>query len=314
MMECLSVSSESELGGDPVDLVNLAIVTVAYNPDLEILGRQLGQLPAAALKIVVDNAPQARSCAQLQHLVAGHGALFLQNNRNMGLAAALNRGVKYAQQTRPNCRLVLLLDQDTEPGEIGVAQLVAGYERAAGLAGKPCCIGPRLVDVVTGLDHGFHQIRGLRWIRCFPKPDCNTPILLDNLNGSGTLMPLRLFDELGGLEEDFFIDHVDTEWAFRVLAAGYLLYGIPDVAFRHRMGEKSHRFWLFGWRVWPDRSPQRHYYLFRNAMRLMHRNYVPRVWKAWALAKLMVTFLAHLLFDRRRSAQVQNMIRGIWDA
>jgi len=95
------------------------------------------------------------------------------------------------------------------------------------------------------------------------------------------------------------------------LAAGYALYGMPQVGFIHRMGEASVRFWLFGWRVWPSRSPRRHYFLFRNAVILMRRDYVPAVWKAWAVAKLLVTFAVHALTDPRRKEQCRAMLRGL---
>lgn len=296
-----------------VDLSLLAIVIVTYNPDLEILRRQLSQLPATALRVVVDNASRAELHAEIVRMAEEHGVTLLQNEMNMGLPAALNRGARHAQQIRSTCRLLLLLDQDTEPGTEGVEHLVTSYGRVMALVGKPCCLGPRLVDVATGLDHGFHQIRGWRWSRFFPALDCHTPVPLANLNGSGTLMSMTMFNALGGLEEDFFIDHVDTEWAFRVLAAGYGLYGAPDVVFGHRMGELSRRFWFLGWRIWPDRSPQRHYYLFRNAVRLMSRSYVPGVWKSWALIKLGLTLVVHATIDPARSSQIRHMARGIKD-
>ncbi|TAM59932.1 MAG: glycosyltransferase [Rhodanobacter sp.] len=298
-----------------VDLALVAIVTVTYNPDPEILDRQLGQLPSAALKVVVDNASRPELRAKVMRVVAERRALLLQNDTNRGLPAAINQGAGYAQHARPSCRFLLLLDQDSEPGVTGgvtgVEQLIARYEPIAALAGRPCCIGPRLIDVATGLDHGFHQIRGWRWSRTFPSPDCRTPVPVANLNGSGTLMPLILFNQLGGLEEDFFIDHVDTEWAFRVLDAGFGLYGVPDVSFIHRMGESSLRFWWMGWRIWPRRSPLRHRYLYRNAVWLMRRSYVPTVWKAWALAKLLLTLLVHMAFDCQRISQIAAMFHGV---
>ena len=293
------------------DLALLAIVTVAYNPDLGVLSRQLDQLPVAALKVIVDNASSPELRPGIAHLAKVHSALLLQNETNSGLPAALNQGVRSARQMRPSLCFLLLLDQDTEPGEGGVENLIASYETISTLAAKRCCIGPRLVDAQTRLDYGFHQIRGWRWVRNFPPDGSHQPIPLANLNGSGTLMPQSLFDELGGLEEDFFIDHVDTEWAFRVLAAGYGLYGVPDVVFQHRMGERSLRIWFFGWRIWPERTPQRHYYLFRNAVRLMHRPYVPIVWKAWAIAKLLLTFLKTFVFGPQRTAQISSMWRGM---
>jgi rhamnosyltransferase len=76
------------------------------------------------------------------------------------------------------------------------------------------------------------------------------------------------------------------------------------------MGEASRRIWLFGWRVWPSRSPQRHYYLFRNAVALMRRQYVPVVWKTWAVAKLVLTAVVHGLHGDRRREQLQQMWRG----
>ncbi|MGH8283921.1 MAG: glycosyltransferase family 2 protein [Gammaproteobacteria bacterium] len=295
------------------DSSTVAVVSVTYNPDLEILDRQLSQLPASALKVIVDNASQLELRRHIRRVAADHGAVLLQNDSNLGLPAALNQGARYAQQTQPACEFLLLLDQDTEPGIDGVERLIARYDPIAAAFGKACCIGPRLLDVSTGLEYGFHQITGWRWVRKFPGPDSHAPVPLANLNGSGTLLPLTLFNKLGGFEEDFFIDHVDTEWAFRVLAAGYGLYGVPDITFQHRMGEQSLRFWWFGWRIWPKRSPQRHYYLFRNAVRLMRRHYVPKVWKIWALAKLLLTVLTFIIFDQRRRSQLRSMIIGVRD-
>lgn len=293
------------------DNPGIAVITVTYNPDLDILDRQLGQLPPSALKVVVDNASRPELRSKVGRVVEKHAAIMLQNDANLGLPAALNRGARYAQKTQPACRFLLLLDQDTEPGTGSVERLVASYDQLAETHGRACCIGPRLVDVATGLDHGFHKIRHWRWSRSFPASHSQTPIAVANLNGSGTLMPFTLFNELGGLEEDFFIDLVDTEWSFRVVAAGYKLYGIPNISFSHRMGERSLRIWWFGWRVWPYRSPQRHYYLFRNAMRLTRRSYVPRVWKVWAAIKLGQTFMVYAIFDAERGSQVRNMARGI---
>ncbi len=50
-------------------------------------------------------------------------------------------------------------------------------------------------------------------------------------------VPIDLFLNLGGFEDDLFIDHVDTELAFRVQAHGYRLYGIPQAVFRNCMGD-----------------------------------------------------------------------------
>ncbi len=289
----------------------LATITVTYNPDVELLRKQLSQLPANAIRIVIDNASAPDRVGPLRTLAQAQGVLLVVNAANRGLAAAANQGIEIARAK--GCGSVLLLDQDTEPGAAGVSGLRDAYSLLLAKGMAPGCIGPRLIDETTGLEHGFHRIRGRRWVREYPSPDATAPVQCANLNGSGTLVPMKVFDVLGGLDAAMFIDHVDTEWSFRVLAAGFGLYGAPNVVFRHRMGERSLRFWFLRWRVWPWRSPLRHRFLFRNAVWLMHRNYVPTIWKCWALAKLVLTIVVHLLFDSQRFRQVAAMMRGIRD-
>lgn len=291
--------------------MNLATVTVTYNPDLTLLDAQLRQLPADALRVVVDNASSPDLREPLRALCEAHGVVFIANAENLGLATGLNIGARKALELAPDLAYLLLLDQDTEPGPDGVQSLVKAYETVLERGDPPGCAGPRMVDAHTGLQHGFHCMTRWRWLRQFPSATQTEPVLLANLNGSGTLIPAHIYRELGGLDDALFIDHVDTEWSFRVLAGGYALYGMPQVGFVHRMGEASVRFWLFGWRVWPSRSPRRHYFLFRNAVILMRRDYVPAVWKAWAVAKLLVTFAVHALTDPRRKEQCQAMLRGL---
>jgi rhamnosyltransferase len=297
------------MAADATDAAGLATVTVTYQPDLALLETQLAALPPAAWKVLVDNASRPELRDGLRQLAAAYPrVLLVENDANLGLAAALNAGAERAMQAPANARLLLLLDQDSEPGPGGVEALLAAYARLQQADPALGCIGPALLDVDTGVEHGFHQARGWRWTRRFPTT--NAPLRVDNLNGSGTLVSSALFRELGGLSSDFFIDHVDTDWAFRVLASGHSLYGIPSVRFRHRMGQRGIRFWFLGWRVWPQRSPLRHYYLYRNSARLLRSPHVPAVWKLWAPVKLGLTALVHGLFDAERGAQLRQMARG----
>lgn len=295
--------------GSAADPSTIAIITVTYNPDIVVLEKQLAQLPAQALKVLVDNASSPMLLDRVRALAAGRSDIrLLENKVNEGLAKALNQGARIAQAANPECRFLLLLDQDTEPGQGGVEALAGAFQRLAATNPRLGCVGPRLLDANTGLEHGFHQISGWRWVRRFPRDD--QPVPVANLNGSGTFVSVETFNRVGGLSDDFFIDHVDTDWAFRVQACGYELFGLPGICFRHRMGVTGIRFWCLGWRVWPYRSPGRHYYLFRNTVRLLRQPQVPLVWKAWAPAKLMITFFVHLTVDPDRRAQVGQMVRG----
>jgi rhamnosyltransferase len=297
-----------------IDLSELATVTVTYNPNHNMLRTQLLALPANSLKIIVDNAspPETRKEFRILRDIVPNMHL-VENADNVGLAVALNQGVNLARALRPHATWCLLLDQDSEPQPGSIPALLAAMENLLRRGIKVGSIGPLLVDADIGLSHGFHQATHWRWRRVYPPAGSAEPVPCTNLNGSGTLMPMELFAIAGGLDESFFIDHIDTEWSFRLLAHGYTLWGIPQALFRHRMGQRSLRYWLFGWRLWPHRSPLRHYYLFRNALWLMKRSYVPFVWKFWASVKLTLTLVVHMLFDPERRAQLLAMIQGLRD-
>jgi rhamnosyltransferase len=290
----------------------LATVTVTYHPDPHILRIQLCALPENSFKLLIDNASSEEAIREMQALAATIPNIHLvTNSTNIGLAAALNQGVRLVKQLHPTAKWCLLLDQDSEPDENSVNALLAGMEQLMQQGEKVGSVGPKLIDITTGLSHGFHQPTRWLWRRIHPGEEATKPVPCSNLNGSGTLVSLQLFEEMSGLDESLFIDHVDTEWAFRLLAHGYTLWGIPQAVFRHRMGQNSLRYWLFGWHVWPHRSSLRHYYLFRNALWLMKRPYVPFVWKFWASIKLALTLTVHMLFDTSRRTQLQAMIRGL---
>lgn len=291
---------------------DLATVTVTFNPSLAELQAQLNVLPAHCIKVIMDNASKPDIWEEVVALAGKFQNIHLiRSETNLGLAAALNYGVDWLATLTPTPQFVLLLDQDSEPQPGSIATLLAGFGQLRAKGHKVGCVGPLLADPDTGLTHGFHQSTRWRWTRAYPLAGTATPVPCANLNGSGTLVPLALFQQLGGLDEALFIDHVDTEWAFRVMAHGYSLWGIPSAVFAHSMGQASVRFWLLGWRVWPVRPPHRHYYLYRNAAMLMKRPYVPMVWKTWAAIKLLFTTVVMAITGPSRWQQIKNMWHGL---
>jgi rhamnosyltransferase len=308
-MTAMQAAPRAGTGPGEATGISLATITVTYVPDIAIVARQLAGLPRDALRVIVDNGSDASLVEQLAQLARDENAVLLPNGRNLGLAAGLNIGIAYAREAQ--CSRVLLLDQDSEPDAGAVTSLCNAFDALQASGVRPGCVGPAIVDIETGLEHGFHAFRGLRPVRIHGAG--TDPVRCIGLNGSGLLFEIRLADELGGFDESLFIDHVDTDWSFRVGASGYGLFGVPRARFRHRMGARSIRFWWLRWRVWPYRTPARHRQLFRNAIRLMRRPYAPAVWKCWAVVKLAATLSVHLLFDAKRFEQAAAMLRGVRD-
>lgn len=288
-----------------------AVVTATFNPDPGLLGRQLAALADAPAVFVVDDGSEPAARDAVRALVAGRpGMVLIEQERNTGLAAALNAGAQAALDAMPGCEYLLFLDQDTEPGRGGAGRLVAAAAALQALEPRTALVGPVMVDAETGLSHGVHVVRGWCWRRTHPAVDA-APVRCASVNGSGMVVAADAWRSLGGFDEALFIDHVDTEYSFRASHAGFFLYAVPQVRFVHRMGQRSLRFWLGRWRIWPHRAPRRHYFLFRNAVVLMRRRGVPVVWKAWAALKLGITALVHAIADAERGEQLRSMAAGV---
>ena len=303
-----------DIAKNPLEKDAFVAITVTFHPDLEVLTRQVAALGELAAVVIVDNGSTVAEMEGLRALVSRtHCRIFLvEAGQNLGLAAGLNLGVAEAKRRVPGSSALLLLDQDSEFPNDAPGKLLLRLNQLQAEYGTACCVGPSMDDISTGMSHGFHHIvGGWRWARTYPASMGTTPLPVDNLNGSGTTMPLVLYELLGGMDADLFIDHVDTDWSFRVLAAGGMLFGDPTISFTHRMGEAGRRVWLLGWRVWPERSPLRHRFLYRNTLILLRRPYVPRVWKCWAIAKMIVTFVITLAIDPRRGLQMRAIWAGI---
>lgn len=289
-------------------------VTVTYFPDLAQLEAQGAVLPPAAAWVLVDNGSPAEAVAALERLCGNRQrTLLLRNACNRGLAAALNQGVAALHACWPEVSHVLLLDQDCLPEPGSVARLDATYRALRDSEYPVGAVGPLLIDADSSVSHGFHQQRGWCWHRYYPTAGDRDPVPCHNLNGSGTYLRVEDFLRWGGLDEALFIDHLDTEWSFRLLSRGVTLWGAPQAVFRHSMGRATRRLWLFGWRPWPSRSPLRHYYLYRNTLHLLRRGPATGVWRFWATVRLVFNYLLQYLAGAEGRAQRSAMRRGLTD-
>ena len=239
--------------------IKIAAITVTYHPLRSLLAKQMHEL-YDCIWIVVDNGSSGQETIEVKQLLKNRSdTYFFKNENNLGLAAAINQGVAYLDELKLDVDFVLLLDQDSVPMPESIHFLYTQLINLEHQGFRVGCVGPKLMDTRTAAQHGFHQMHHGIWSRYYPAENSKDPVPCANINGSGTLMRKSLFDELGGLDSSFFIDHIDTEWSFRMLSRGYELFGIPHAVFEHQMGEDSLRFWLFGWNIWPLRSPLRQY-------------------------------------------------------
>jgi hypothetical protein len=128
------------MGNLLIDTGRLIRETVTYNSEHTPLYAQLRALPAGSLKIIVDNGSAAACVEALTGLKARIPNLHLVFNQdNLGLAAALNQGVRLGhnlEQTNLTWKSQLNVPGSTVPEWAGKA--LSTERRSQARNGSPC--------------------------------------------------------------------------------------------------------------------------------------------------------------------------------
>jgi rhamnosyltransferase len=293
----------------------LACIIVTYNPDRETFSRLITQLLKSSVSIyVVDNWFSGEATEYVLDLCERHvGRItFIPLKKNYGISKAINTGVERAREDKHS--LVMLFDQDSVPqdGLLDEMQVVA--RRVSVSDDQVAAIAPRLYDPRSRV---FFKHAVLKWglwkkIGC----DCGNGELMrcEFINSSGSLIFLKHWDRIGPFREDFFIDHVETEWYMRVRHLGLNCYRYCSEAYlEHHMGDDVCRYWLGKWRFMPRRSPLRHYTIIRNGIWMWRMRHVPFAWITNSLMKIGFTLAYFSLFDREKKMQFLYILKGIRD-
>ena len=291
---------------------SLASVIVTYNADPNTLQTLLDRLAPQVNRIfVVDN---GSSNAQLINQTAelfSHVRVILCPT-NLGLGHAHNLGIQACRDA--GMTMVLLLDQDSLPRNNMVEKLITAFDQLSQTSGKVAAVGPHYKGSRTGHRSFFVQFNRFRFRKCFcNRGEDGQTILADMLISSGCLIPLSAIDTIGGMDEELFIDHVDTDWFLRAKSLGWRSYGVCDALMEHTLGEQTIRVWWGRWRYLPLHQPFRYYYIYRNSLLLYRRKYPDRFWKQADILRLIMMFVIFSFFGNQKLGNMRMTLLGIKD-
>ena len=289
--------------------MTVCAVIVSYQPELQSLQQLVSAVaPQVGAVVLVDNASNGVwQQALSQTLAACRGAL-LRQPCNVGLAAAQNAGIDWARSQ--GFQHVLLLDQDSEPGEGMVVALLAALQNLS-CENQVGAVGPRFHDRREDRDAPFVRIGFPRSQKVWCESDTQS-IACDFLISSGALIPIEVLDSVGAMDAGLFIDNVDMEWSFRARAKGYALYGVCSATMHHHLGD-DRRALPFGVGKIVVHGPVRLYYMMRNRLRLYGMRHTPRVWIAQDVPRVLVKLFLFGVLIGPRWRNLRFMLRGLWD-
>lgn len=285
----------------------LALV-VLYRPDPVLVANQ-----RAALDGQIDGVVYVDNGAGAPALSRTHGSSVLRpedvvigDGENVGLAAALNRGLDHIRSA--GAHYALLLDQDSIPGTDMVSTL------ARGLALDPShtvAAGPAIQDDLSGKPEYFARLRLPFNSRIHNAEQAGSEFFdVDFLITSGTLVSLDLLSRAGPMDESLFIDCIDFDWSFRARHRGLRLVATFSTTMLHRRGDDLAKTPFGPLRV---HSAHRIYYMHRNRVRLYRRRHVPLAWKVHDVARMVIKLALLSMFVTGRRARLTAALRGIRD-
>ncbi len=292
----------------PKSVATTVAVIVTFHPDAQRLREGLQAiLPQVAAVVVVDNGSWEPG---LDAITASPRVTLIKLETNRGIGSAQNCGIEWAKNQ--GAEFVLLLDQDSVPASAMVDHLVQAHDRlrAAGL--QVGAVGPAQLDGFEASRARFTRFRRARYSQVVVLPE--TPSLLcDMLIASGCLIPISVLNAVGSMNEDLFIDKVDTEWCLRVGRAGYSMHGVPAAKLHHRLGESVLTIaWWRGKRL-PVHQPFRYYYMVRNSILLQRMPRMRWAWRAADLAQLAQIILFHGFLAPAARQNRPMILRGLRD-
>jgi rhamnosyltransferase len=275
----------------------ICAVVVTFRPEANVWDNLAKLRCQAETLVVVDNGSPPESLAPFRALPADAGFTLIENKANLGIAAALNAGVRWAK-TR-GFEYVVLFDQDSAVTDGFIKTMLATYESHP-QRDRVAIVTPTQRERVTG------QTRGQECAR-----DGGPLVAIT----SGSLMPTAIFDQCGWFEEELIIDGVDHEYCFRVRALGYTLAQCREAILMVAVGSlRCHE--VLGLKIMARHySARRRYYITRNRLVI-----VGRFWKehpAWCYRQLrdvVQDTIKVICFEEQRRPKLQNTVRGIHDA
>ncbi|HEY4772854.1 MAG TPA: glycosyltransferase family 2 protein [Steroidobacteraceae bacterium] len=283
---------------DDAARADVCAVLVTYHPDSGFPQRLRDILQQVATVVVVDNGSASAQLELLRDLAAEHRAALVLNGANLGLARALNVGIEHAAAL--GFSWAVLLDQDSRIDGDMVKSLVAVRESFTdktrlGIIGAGFREKHRISAKIARLEN-----RGNEWQE------------VETVITSGSMLSLSAYRHIGPFREDFFIDHVDTEYCARARARGYRVVRTLRPLMTHSIGRPTqHRLlWMKKWTS--NHSADRRYYITRNHTVMLREGggLIPGSWALLGLLRGLNACKRIALYEEAKREKIAAVFSG----
>jgi GT2 family glycosyltransferase len=236
-----------------MNITEVSVVVVSWNTQdilcdcLRSIYEQGGEIDLEV--IVIDNASTDGSVEMVKKDFPQ--VTLIENSQNRGFAAACNQGIKVA-----GCRYILILNSDIVICESAIAKTVmyADNHPEVGIVGcqvwenqntiqMTCFRFPSLLNLLLetfALNRILRKNRffGREWMLWWTR-DSESEV--DVVSGMFMLVRRRAIDEVGLMDESYFLLYEETDWCYRFSKAGWKRTFWPGAKIIHVDGGSQSR-------------------------------------------------------------------------
>ncbi len=277
----------------------ICAVIISYEPNEAILRLYDSICKQVDEVIIVDNASSCKTSKDILESMA-EKVKVIYNDKNYGVAKALNIGANYAIAN--NYKWLLTLDQDSEFIQGTYDLLLNAYDALADKA-KTVLIAPSYIekiDIETNEAFSLPPVEKIKW-------KDQTLIIT-----SGSLIKTEVFASAGFFEEKLFIDKVDLDFCFKLRKNGFKCKTAENINFMHEIGKPVYKLFF----KIANLSAQRRYYSSKNAVYMLktYFGYAPFSMTFLLLkSSILLAPLKILFFEKQKYVKIKNIYKGLID-
>ena len=281
--------------------MSIVAVIVSYYPAAELTDNVTALLDQVDEVVIVDNGSGAAGKELLERLGGYPRLSIIYNGDNLGVAAALNIGVRFAKAAGHQWMATFDQDSKVTPGMIKtMLQAYDTYPQKE----KVASLSPRYQNQSTG------QIMPIR--SKFPRDDESSYAQVLVVMTSGNLIKTSVFDAVGYFNESLFIDHVDSEFCLRCASRGYKVLEVKDAILLHCNGAPTQHRFLRKLRSTSNHGILRRYYIARNGIYVYKKfAFTYPGWVAQDAYRFLKVMIMLMMFETDKRQKLVAVVRGV---
>lgn len=268
-------------------------IIVCYNPDVSDLSRLCHMLLTNNCNVIlIDNSEKC----YLENLNELNECTLINAGGNTGIAHAQNIGITRAINN--GAEVIVFFDQDSTINSDFLPLLVAPLK-----LGTPGVVSPVYYEHGTEFEYPSFSLGQFGLAKPVYVDSNVTPYSVDIVISSGTAVTVETFEMAGLMDEDLFIDFVDTEWCLRCRRKNIPIQVVPKATMEHAIGHGSIKLYFLTVII---HSPVRCYYQIRNCFLLFRKDSVPLLFAARETAAVFLNKLLLLFFVKNKLIYISN--------